>query len=1142
MTYLFVIVSFLFQSFYQSNGQVTLNEKNRPLQEVLSKLRKQTDYSFSIDTDALKHALPVTVHIQNGSLQDALKQIFDNQPYTYEIKGKRVHIYPKPHAGPTEKPIAQVPAQGYVRDINGNPIEGATVRVKGSPITTVTDPQGYFLIIQVANNAKLSISHIAYDHTEVVVSKEMMTINLKLLPSELEEVQVINTGYQSIPRERTTGSYAIIDAEKLKNKLQPDVLTAIEGMASGLVVTREGNIEVRGTSTFNSEKSPLIVVDGYPISGGLESLNIDNIEHITVLKDAVAASIYGARSSNGVIVVTTKQAKDGAFRFEYKPTVSVELKPLLKYLNRSSSSDYIDAELDLYRQSPNTYLNSYNNYRYLSYVNYLKVAESQDLVTEAFVNEELNKLRQHDGLGQIEEYLFRDQWRHQHHIQLSGGQENNITSAGLRYVETQGQTVGSNDNRLIFDLKNDWKLNRFLSLQLLSNINYSRSSAPLRTPTSILEYHSNTTFQPYDLLVDPISGTSINQYAVNPKRVARYAGITGMQPMHLNLLEDLPLEMNRSNNFQMRIGGTFRVKVNDDINAQIGGLWSRGNILSRSLSDRNSFTMRSIYNDNTSISKQGVHYIPYGDRLDESRLSSENYVLRGQLNYNKSVAAHQIIALLGGEISRDVVDNSIAPTRFGYDDLSGTFSPFNYADYNAGVYNADMYGGPTTAGFGAYQYRDNRFVSAYANGSYEYDNRFLFSGSIRLDQTNFFGTNPDYRYRPLWSVGGTYKLSNEKFFNTNLFSKLYIRASHGINGNISLDSGPFLVIAPGTYNNLTGNISYNISSPPNNALRWEKTVTSNVGVDFSLLANRVNMTVDYYSRISKDLLAPDLVDPTLGYTNLTRNVGQINNDGLEVSLDAQLIKGEVFQWNAFGTFSYNRNKVVEYNVNYQYASSLMTSVNRVDYPANALFSYRNAGLDNAGNALFFDQDGEKQNGANIQVDDLVYSGTLRAPFTYSLTNSFRYSDFELAFMLVARTGNVLRRPTYDGSKIQHKDVSKRWREPGDEEHTVYPVLSPFSFDFFYFPYSDIFVESGNFLKMRDASLAYHFKPNALNKLKISRATLMFQARNVFMIAKNSQGIDPEAIELINPASTQAELGFTPFRPRPEFYLSLNIGF
>ncbi|RAI98646.1 TonB-linked SusC/RagA family outer membrane protein [Chitinophaga skermanii] len=1126
--------------------QITYSGKQVPLEKVFSVIEKQTGNVVFINKQLLKEAKPVTVNVTAMPLKNFLSLILQDQPLDYSFEQQTIFIKKKnqPTIQLSQAP-APFPVSGVVRDSLGGFLAGASIRIKNSHVSTITDVNGQF-VLNANSGDILVISYVGFKNYEFkVINSIPVIITLSRESTSIGEVAItVNTGYQSIPKERATGAFSIVTSKQLEGKIRPDLKSALEGQVAGMLLTNDGSIEVRGVSTFVAEKTPLIIVDGYPISGGLETLNIDNIESVTVLKDGVAASIYGARSSNGVIVVTTKHGKKGNLNVSYNGSFGVTQKPNLSYLRRTSASDYVDAELELYASNPNQYLNAYNNYGYLSRVMYLKVAESLNIVKSADVASELAQLRKNNGLQQLEDYLFRNQLTQQHNISLSGGSDKNQVSASAKFINNRGNALYMKDNRLIMDVKNDWKPTSFLNVRLWTNINYSTADAPLRPMSDFLSYHSLYLIHPYDNVVDPNTGAYQNIYAVNPRKQARYENMPGLKPMYYNPLADLGKEMSNTQNFQFRIGGNISANLAKGLILDAGGTWTRGNSFTRNLYSKESFRMRMGYNDATSVTNPAKHYIPDGDMLNESRNINYAYTFRSQLNYNRYFGKHSVIGLAGFEVSRDVRDYNTLPTRFGYNNQAGTFNNFNYADYIAGIYNADMLSsaGKPTASMGTMSFRDNRYVSYYANGSYEYDQRYLVSGSIRLDQTNFFGTDPRYRHKPLWSIGATYKLSNESFYHVDWLNRLYLRASYGVNGNISLDAGPFLIIAPGSFSNLTGDISYSIASPPNKSLRWERTNTNNFGTDLTIF-KKLNISLDYYFRKSQELLATSQVDPTLGYSSLIRNVGQINNTGLEVALSGEVYRKGNFSWNVLGTMAYNTNRVVTYDVNYTSPVDVtMTSVNRVGYPSNAVFSYRFAGLDNNGLAQYYTADGKLQSGGGVGLKDVVYNGTFRPKYMYSLTNTLRYKNWEMAFMLLAKTGHVMRRAAYAGNSIQLADVAKRWRKPGDEKTTIYPVLNEYAFDAFYFPQADIFIESANFLKLRDASLSYSFNKAFMKKLGINNASVMLQGRNLLLIAANKDKLDPEAYEMGASDPLNAELGFTPMRPMPEVYIGLRVNF
>jgi hypothetical protein len=253
------------------------------------------------------------------------------------------------------------------------------------------------------------------------------------------------------------------------------------------------------------------------------------------------------------------------------------------------------------------------------------------------------------------------------------------------------------------------------------------------------------------------------------------------------------------------------------------------------------------------------------------------------------------------------------------------------------------------------------------------------------------------------------------------------------------------------------------------------------------------------------------------------------------------VKRPAFSWNAYFIFAYNKNKVKEYNVNYIYPSSLTHgAIRKEGDPLDALYAYRFAGLDNNGVAQFYDQSGKKMGGGNAAVGDLVYAGTTRPPYVMSLTNTFGYKGFDVSFMLIARLGNVLRKDAFTGSNYINKNVAKRWRQPGDEANTIYPKLTSWNMDMFYFPYADVLVESASFMKLRDVTVAYTLNPNLLKRAGVKDSKIYFQTRNLVMLTANSDKRDPEISELNTTGGTGAftEQGFTSLPLRPEFYVGI----
>jgi TonB-linked SusC/RagA family outer membrane protein len=1047
--------------------------------------------------------------------------------------------------------------KGTVRNSEGELLVGASIVLKGTSTGVTTDENGAFsLAIPQSDNAVLRVSYVGAATLDIHVNgATTLAIELQSAVEDVDEVIV--TGYRTISRERITGSFGTLSQSKIETKLQPDIKSILEGQIAGLTIDKDGKVEIRGVSTFSAVKTPLIVVDGYPVQtslndnsyfrfrdGTFENINTNNVENITVLKDAVATSIYGARAANGVIVITTKSGAEGDPKISYRGIFGAVQSPNLDNLHKASASDYIDAEIDLFNQAPST--PNLNTTGVITRVTYLLAQVRDNIITQADADREISALRNVNYLKQAEEYLFRPQLNQQHNILINGGTKTHNYNLSLKYIGTRESYAHSSDNRTTLDLNDKWKFNNYISLKASVGLNYSGTKAPRTTQDNIFSFtNTSTYFTPYTALVDG-NGNPASTWGFSSYKKQVYETISGAKSADYVFLDNLNKERVTTQDFQSRINATLHADIFKGLSAEFGGQWLRGNYNYKQILDEDSFSVRTAFNDGTSVSNPANHYIPSGAAINEKRNINDSWTIRSQINFNRDFndGKHRVNVIAGNEVSRETYDNNTLATRLGYNPTAGTFVPVNIQAMNAGNYTSDMYFSQgLSLSTGSYGYRDIRSSSWYGNGSYEFDNRFILSGSIRLDLTNFFGTSTKYRYKPHWSVGGTYKLSEEKFFDLDWINRLHLRASHGIGGNIALDQGPFLILSAGSYNTTTGGVSYGVSSPPNNELRWERTQTSNLGIDVSLFDRRINATIDYYYKYTTDCLAPDLLDPTTGFTSITKNVGAISNNGIEISISADIVRNTNFIWNLSHNFAYNYNKVLTYNVTRAYVTNYTSgALNHAGYPADGLWGGRFAGLNDLGAVQAYTKDNTVVPIGNLTTDDVVYHGSLRPKFDLSLTNHFKYLDWDLSFMFIAKLGHKFRKDAFTGSNIQNRHVGDRWKQPGDETRTIYPTLSSWNMDMFYFPYVDALIGNASYAKLRDVTLSYTVNRKLTDKLRIGDVKVYFQARNLFTITAKGTDIDPESFEINTTGATGAytDQAYSSL-PRPkEFYFGIQI--
>ena len=354
------------------------------------------------------------------------------------------------------------------------------------------------------------------------------------------------------------------------------------------------------------------------------------------------------------------------------------------------------------------------------------------------------------------------------------------------------------------------------------------------------------------------------------------------------------------------------------------------------------------------------------------------------------------------------------------------------------------------------------------------------------------------------------------------------------------------MLAAGAYQQRTGGVSYRIASPPNNQLRWEKTKTTNIGADIALFDNRINLTFDYYLKNSSDLLARDAIDPTTGFSSLTKNVGEMQNNGVEFSVNADIIKKQDFVWNSVFNFSYNKNKVKTYNVTRMYTSqwASMAPILAEGYPADAMFGFKYAGLNDKGEALGYSANGEKDRLANLTTDDIIYLGTVRPKYDLSFTNAFKYKNVQLSFMFIAKLGHQYRKDGFYGMNYQNRHVADRWQKPGDEATKKYPQLRSGSTEHWYFPYTDFLTGNASYMKLRDVTLAYTFPKHWLSSVGVNNVRAYFQARNIWTVTAKGTDIDPETaqVNMTGAYNNFTEQGFTSLPLRPEFYFGLSFSF
>lgn len=1143
---IFFMIIGLTQISAKSNSQnISFSGENVSLKKVFSVIKKQSGYVFFYDEDLIRSSKPVTLNVKNAPVEKVLLETFRNQPLTWLIENKTITILKKENseilkAKAKEILVPAIDVRGKVIDENGNNLEKVTVMVKGTSNGTATNEKGEYRLTGIDEDAVLIFSIVGYRPKEVRINSRTeinVTLNLDIIG---EEEIVISTGYQTISKERATGSYSVVTEKDLSGKMQTSILSRLEGMVAGFTSYKGAN-RIRGTATISGTTSPLYVVDGFPFEGSLSAINPSDIESVTFLKDATAASIYGARSANGVIVIETKKGLTDKTVIEYNNSFRVVPLPDHRdYLNLMNSRELVDFQVDMF----NYFHTPYNNLDpklYINEVRDLLYQNERGNISDAEMNAQLDVYRNTDNRQQlIDHFLRKSSLTHQHNLSLRGGAGKYQYAASANYLESLPNEKAQKNSRIGYNVKNtyqffDWLRVDFGLMGSITNNDYNNGFSGGGN------LHGGKSS--YINLIDD-DGSQIPWYRQKSQEEIDRLISLGLYDETFYPLEELNKERytSKSNYLNAKFGLNFQITkdLNFDFKYQLENTHS----YIKNLRDKDSYLQKTTINNATSIDHNNNtirNYIPQGGYINERRSDAPAYTVRGQLNFNRDFGQKHSVTAIAGAERRAIKNKFTFLEKWGYDNTSLAHKYIDEVILSSVVQGTQSLNGTYVHYPGNYPVSfgetENRFVAFYGNASYEFDRKYIVSGSIRMDQSNLFGSDPKLQYKPLWSVGANWKLHKEDFLkNVHWLNTLSLRATYGINGNIAKQSGPYLIVADAGVNSWTQEYSSNITSPPNSGLTWEKTYQTNFGVDFGIFNNRLTGSFEYYNKRTSDLLGPTTVDPTSGWNSLTLNYASMYNKGFEINLNSRNIETRNFRWGTSFNFSANTNKVTNIeNSNNSVAGHLSGTNTRVGLALGSLYSIRWAGLNNLGRPQSYQEDGKTvvSSLADITLDDLIYSGTVVPKFSAGLSNRFNYKDFNLSFMFIFYGGHVMRdvMPSYITSTEGYstninKNILNYWKNPGDEKDPDKSpaILRNASANFTTLWYSaDMHLLKADYIKLREITFGYNVPKSLTRKIGSPAIMINAQIENLWYWANNNKGLDPESWDGTTSASSRSPL-------------------
>lgn len=1009
--------------------------------------------------------------------------------------------------------FAQNVITGKVTDVNSLPLVRATV--KTDKTTVYTDSAGKFAIPSTLMSKVLVFSSKGYK-TKYVSKDTLQVVRLEEEINELLEVE-ISTGYQKLPKERATGSFDYINNRKFNEQVSTDVLSRLEAIANGLTVERlsgSSGIKVRGLSTLSTSsslRSPLIVVDNFPYDGNINNINPNDVESITILKDAAAASIWGARAGNGVIVITTKKGLlNQKVKIELNSNVTFSSKPNL-YNNQISSNDFIEVEKFLFGKKYKFSDTSSRNHPAFTPVYEILFSQLSGIISDDEANGKLDILSKIDIRDQFDKFIYRTGNNQQYALSLSGGGESSAWYFSSGY-DKNINNLSAEQDRLNIKFQNHQRISSVIKIDfgLFYAKNNSRSGKT--------GYSVSSNLPPYTQFAD-LDGNALPVIKDYRQNYLNKLVSTNKNLLDWNyyLLDEYKHTINSVDlgDVVLNFNSTYSPFkwLNFDLKYQFEEQKTRGN----TLNDINSYFTRNLVNQFTQLSASSpIYKIPVGGILDLSNNYLKSHNLRGQANFDYTWGNHELTGLVGTEL-KDLKINNHTNRTFGYNPDILIFADVDHtAPYPHLITGRNSFI-PNNKYFSE---TVNRFSSFFSNAAYVYDRRFIFSGSVRKDASNLFGVNTNDKWNLLWSAGASWNISNEKFYQLDAIPFLKFRTTFGFSGNVDLNRSAVTTLTYSETSPFTLHPIAYITKSGNPSLSWEKVRMINLALDFSSKRNIISGSIEFFQKRGSDLLGPSPVDYTTGLTGtVTKNVAEIKGTGMDLSLNTQNTHGKL-KWSSQINLSIYHDKIMDYYnetlTGRDYITAISTSMTGiVGKPLYSMFSYKWKGLDhNTGDPIGFINNYNSSNyaaitGDSTKIEDLVYSGSAVPTIYGSIGNTISWNNFSISIALVYKLGYYFRNRTINYSTLftnrigGHSDYSLRWRKPGDEMNTDIPSISypaNASRDSFY-GNSEITVQKGDHIRIQYITLQYALNKKIQLYANLSNLGILWRA--------NNRNIDPD---------------------------------
>lgn len=999
-------------------------------------------------------------------------------------------------------------------------VSGASIHVLGTKNYTSSDSAGHFVMKLSEPKARIRVSHVQFKTSEWSVSNFVQSMDIFLSPqgSLIDEVEIVQTGYHALPLERATGSYAHIDEKLLNRAVGEDILSRLDNLVPGLQFkTPEGNsatdIRVRGLSTIHSDETPLIVLDNFPYEGDLKNINPADIESVTILKDASAASIWGARAGNGVIVIQSKRGRfDTPIRLNLSHNTTWKDRPdFMASHNRLPSEEILKIEKEKYEKGAYMFDNSTPVPAYVQLLDDLKQGR---ITSEEFTSlEELyskTEIRQ-----EAMKYLYRPSLQQQHSLSGTGGGKHYRFNISIGMDANVPEQVGNSARRYTMNSSGTFLIGRHTEWH--TGLRYTNRWGKANGIS--LSSLSQSVGNEYMPLKDKYGNNLAVVYGL-PFAYLREVATEGLQDWYYRPLDELNLVDRKSHAEEFFVQQILTYKFRDKLRFAVNYQLARSIDGSSTKYAKDSYYVRNLVNRFTQA--DGARVIPHQGIFIKNP-TNFGYVHAARLQMDAldvRYDEHVLTGLIGSEIRISDQETLPGATMYNYDEnlLTGT----GILDYLA-IYPTRPTGSSRIPLLNPnHKLRKDRFLSYFGNMGYQYREAYILTGSFRWDGSNLFGVKTNQKGTLLWSVGAGWNVLKSGLLPTDLLSHLKLRTTYGLSGNVnkSVTHYPIIRYDVNSRLNLPAAIITSIGNP---SLKWENVKTTNVGLDFGIQQGKITGSLDYYIKQGYDLIGSTYLAPSTGITSdYMINYANIRTEGIDLSLTGNFsCKGVDWRSNLLSSWVSNRitnYHTPEVNDLAYYISGPVPPVWGVS--KDMLYALPWNGLDpNTGFPIVY-KDG-------VQTDDYAayyYSRTKEdlekvgssIPTWYgSWRNDLAWKGLTLSFMLQFKMKYFFRKKSlhpkeeYYGS--YHMDYFKRWQKPGDEKHTDVPRAIAFAEDKpmlgAAYTYTSALVLPGDQIRLNDIRLDYQIP---IKSGMVKRLNVYGMVRNLGMLwTKNKEHLDPD---------------------------------